>query len=70
VIVSSPLIRNCREVTAMNSTLVWPALTVLGLALASIPAVEDAGNRTLLYWVFVPSLLVGVVVICTGMRAF
>ena len=54
----------------MNSTVIWPVLTVLGLAVASIPAVEDAGNRTLLYWVFLPSLLVGVVAICSRMGAF
>jgi hypothetical protein len=54
----------------MNSLVVWPALTVLAIALASVPAVEDAGNRSLLYWVVVPSLLAGVCAVCLHVGAF
>lgn len=54
----------------MHSILIWPALTVLAGAIASVPAVEDAGNRAILYWVIVPSLLVGAVAVCSHIVSF
>ena len=54
----------------MHSNVVWPALAVLAVALASVPAVEDAGNRSVLYWVIVPSLLVWVVAVCSYIAFF
>ena len=43
----------------MHSMLIWPALGVLAAVVTSIPAVHDGGNRTVLYWLVLPSLLVG-----------
>ena len=54
----------------MHSILIWPTLTVLAGAIASVSAVEDAGNRAILYWVIVPSLLVGAVAVCSHIVSF
>lgn len=43
----------------MQTVLIWPALGVLAAVATSIPAVQDGGNRTLLYWLVLPSLVVG-----------
>jgi membrane protein DedA with SNARE-associated domain len=61
---------NRQEALAMHSILIWPALTVLAGAIASVPAIEDASNRAILYWVIVPSLLVGAVVVCSHIVSF
>lgn len=47
----------------MHSTLIWPALTVFAGAAVFVPAVEDSGLRTILYWIVLPSLLLGLVVV-------
>lgn len=47
----------------MHSILLWPALTVIAGAAASIPAIQDSGNRALLYWLVLPSLAVGIIAI-------
>ncbi len=54
----------------MQSNVIWPALTVLAVALASVPAMENAGNRSILYWVVVPSLLLGLVAVCYHIALF
>ena len=49
----------------MHSTVIWPALVFLAGAAASTPAIEDAGNRSLLYWVVIPTLLMGFAAMCS-----
>ena len=48
----------------MHSILIWPALTVLAGSVISVPAVADAGRRSILYWVVLPSLAVGAAAVC------
>ncbi len=54
----------------MHSILVWPALAIVAGATASIPAVQDGGNRAILYWLVLPSLLVGVAAIFARFGGF
>lgn len=44
----------------MHSILFWPALILVAGAASTAPAVQDGGNRSLLYWLVIPSLFVGV----------
>jgi hypothetical protein len=54
----------------MNSILSSTALIALAGVLATAPAVENTGNRPILYWVIIPSLVVAVAAICSHMAAF
>jgi len=54
----------------MNSVLSSTVLMALAGVLATAPAVEDTVNRSILYWVMVPSLVVSVAAICSQMAAF
>lgn len=54
----------------MHSTLIWPALIVVAGATTAIPAVQDGGNRSLLYWVVLPSIAVGVAAFFTHLGSF
>jgi hypothetical protein len=54
----------------MQSILLWPALMVLAGAAVAAPAVENASNRAILYWLVLPSLAVGVAAMFTRMGAF
>jgi hypothetical protein len=44
----------------MHSIVFWPALTLLAGAAVTVPAVQDSGSRTLLYWVVLPTLALSV----------
>ena len=54
----------------MQSILLWPALMVLAGAAVAAPAVENASNRAILYWLVLPSLAVGVAAMFTRLGAF
>lgn len=54
----------------MHSILIWPVLTILAGTVATAPTLEDAGNRSLVYWMIVPSLLVAFAAICACSIAF
>lgn len=44
----------------MNSILLWPTLILVAGVAATVPAVQDGGNRSVLYWLVIPSLFVGI----------
>jgi hypothetical protein len=45
----------------MQSIVLWPALALLGGAAAvTIPAVQDSGSRSILYWVVIPTVALSV----------
>ncbi len=46
----------------MHPIVFWPALVLVAGTATSVPAVQDGGNRSLLYWFVIPSLFVGVAV--------
>ena len=54
----------------MHSILSSTAYIALATALATAPAVENNGSRSVLYWVIVPSLVVSVVAIFSHTTAF
>lgn len=54
----------------MQSTLFWPALVIVAGAVTAVPAVQNGSNRSLLYWLVLPSILVGVAVFFTRLGAF
>ena len=54
----------------MHSMLFWPALTVLAGAAISIPVVENSANRSILYWIVLPPIAVGVLAIFSHVNAF
>lgn len=54
----------------MQSIIVWPALMVLAGAAVTAPAVQNASNRAILYWLVLPSLAVGVAAMFSRMGAF
>jgi len=43
----------------MHTLLMWSVLVVMTCVVTTVPVVEDEGNRSILYWVVVPSLLFG-----------
>jgi len=49
----------------MHSIVLWPFLTLAASAIALVPTVEDSGHRSLLFWLIIPPLLVGVLTVCT-----
>lgn len=44
----------------MHSILLWPVLILVAGTAATVPAVQDGGNRSLMYWLVIPSLFVGI----------
>jgi hypothetical protein len=54
----------------MQSILILPALMVLAGAVVTAPAVENSSNRSILYWLVLPSLAVGVVAMFARVGAF
>lgn len=54
----------------MQSLLILPALMVLAGAAVTAPAVENASNRAILYWLVLPSLAVGVAAMFARVGAF
>ena len=54
----------------MHSILFWPALVLVAGVATTIPAVQDGGNRSLLYWLVIPSLFVGVAAIFSHFGGF
>lgn len=54
----------------MHSILIWPALVIVAGAVTAIPAVQNGGNRSLLYWLVLPSIMVGVAAFFTRFGAF
>lgn len=44
----------------MHSFPFWSALVLVAGAATAVPAVQDGGNRPVLYWLVLPSLFVGV----------
>lgn len=54
----------------MQSILFWPALVLVAGAVTAVPAVQNGGNRSLLYWLVLPSIVVGVAAFLTRFGAF
>lgn len=54
----------------MHSILLWPALVVMAGVVTFVPAVEDGENRSILYWLVVPTLVVGAAAIFTHIGSF
>ena len=55
---------------AMHTILTSAALIVPAAVLVTAPTVEDAGNRSILYWVVIPPMLFGLVAVGTHIVAF
>lgn len=49
----------------MHSLLLWPVLTLLAVAVACAATIEDSFNRSLVYWLVLPPLLVGALAACS-----
>lgn len=43
----------------MHSVAFWPAITLLAGAAVTVPAVQDSGSRSILYWLVLPTLAIG-----------
>ena len=54
----------------MHTILTSAALIVPAAVLVTAPTVEDAGNRSILYWVVIPPMLFGLVAVGTHIVAF
>jgi len=51
----------------MHTILTSAALIVPAAVLVTVPTVEDAGNRSILYWVVLPTLVFGLAAACSHM---
>ena len=49
----------------MHSMGLWPFLTLAAVGLASVPTIEDSGQRAMAYWLVIPPLLAGAFVACS-----
>lgn len=54
----------------MHATLFWPALTLIAGGAVSIPLVENAANRSVLYWIVLPPIAVGLLTIFSHVNSF
>jgi hypothetical protein len=54
----------------MQPILFWPALVLVAGAVTAIPVVQNGSNRSFLYWVVLPSIVVGVAAFFTRLGAF
>lgn len=54
----------------MHSILTSAALIVPAAVLVTAPTIEDAGNRSIFYWVVIPPMLFGLVSACSHMVTF
>ena len=45
----------------MQQILLWPTLAILAGASATIPIIQNSNTRTLLYWLVLSPLVVGLV---------
>jgi hypothetical protein len=43
----------------MHTLLMWSVLIAITAVVTAVPVVENEGNRSILYWLLVPSLLFG-----------
>jgi hypothetical protein len=46
----------------MQSMALWPFLALMAAGLAFVPTIEDSGYRSLVYWLVIPPLVVGMLV--------
>ena len=49
----------------MHPMVLLPVLTLLAAGIAFVPMIEDAGHRSLLYWIIIPPLVAGMVAACS-----
>ncbi len=54
----------------MHALLALPALVLIAGVVTSVPAVHDGGNRAILYWLVLPSLVAGVAAMFTRFGGF
>lgn len=54
----------------MQPMLIWPTLGLLAAVATYIPAVNDGGNRTVLYWLVLPSLVMGAAAAVTHLGGY
>ena len=58
-----------KERFGMQHFLLWPTLTILAGASATIPVVQNSNTRNLLYWLVLSPMAVGLLsVFCMGIR--
>ena len=58
-----------KERLVMQQFLLWPTLTILAGASATIPVVQNSYTRNLLYWLVLSPIAVGLLsVVCMGIR--
>ena len=48
----------------------WPILVVLAGALAAVPVVRDESNRAVLYWIVLPTIVLGAIAMCMHLAMF
>jgi hypothetical protein len=49
----------------MHSFVLWPVLAFAAGAVACAATIEDSFNRSVLYWVVLPPLMVGILAVCS-----
>lgn len=54
----------------MHTIPLWPALILIAGVVTFVPAVQDGENRSILYWLVVPTLVVSVAAIFTHFGGF